>query len=73
MWDMQTQYDSFEREFSQKMEEVQTLDLVGVHVEFSTLRAAIKDMVVRTISNYPIIKENQLIRKEERDRERKER
>lgn len=54
---MQTWFDNFKRQISQKLVRVQALDLAGVDKGLVVLWATIEDIVVWWFSNFIIIEE----------------
>lgn len=54
---MQTWFNDFERLISQKLADILSTNLVGIHEELAVLRAAIEYMHVRPFHLMPIIEE----------------
>lgn len=59
---IKTWFDGFKRRINQKLADLQSLDLKGIHEDLATLRATIEDIYSRPFSSMPIIEE---IHKEE--------
>lgn len=54
---MQTQFDGFKQCIHQKLESIQSLDLVGIQIELAASQKAIEQLKHRSVLSNPIIEE----------------